>query len=48
MVVLVALDEAEDQVPDVEGLTPHSTVVVLAQHLLVLGRAEEGSVMHFI
>ena len=30
VVVLVALDEAEHQVPDVEGLTPHSTVVVPA------------------
>ena len=35
--VLVALDKVEHQVPDVEGLTPHSMVVVLAQRLLVLG-----------
>ena len=48
MVVLVALDEAEHQGPDVEGLTPHSTAVVLAQHLLVLGRTEEGDVACFI
>ena len=31
--VLVALDEAEDQVPDVEGLTPHSSAVIPSQHL---------------
>ena len=35
--VLVALDEAEHQVLDVEGPTPHSMAVVLAQCLLVLG-----------
>ena len=35
--VLVALDEAEHQVPNVEGPTPHSTVVVPTQCLLVLG-----------
>ena len=33
--VFVALDEVEDQVSDVEGPTPHSTVVVPAQRLLV-------------
>ena len=48
MAVLAALDEAEDQVSDVEGLTPHSTAMVLAQRLLVLGRAEEGNVTRFI
>ena len=48
VVVLVALDEAEHQVPDDEGLTPHSTAVVPAQHLLVLGQAEEGNVARFI
>ena len=37
MAVLVALDETEYQVPDVEGPTPHSTAVVPVQHLLVLG-----------
>ena len=46
--VLVALDEVEHQVPDIEGLTPHSTAVVPAQHLLALGRAEEGNVARFI
>ena len=48
MAVLVALDEAEHQVPDVKGLTPHSMAVVPTQCLLVLGRAEEGNVMCFI
>ena len=48
MAVLVALDEAKHQVPDIEGPTPHSTAVVLAQRLLVLGRAEEGNVMCFV
>ena len=48
MVVLVALDEAKHQVPDIEGPTPHSTVVVLAQRLLVLGQVKEGNVMRFI
>ena len=48
VVVLAALDEAERQAPDVEGPTPHSTVVVPAQCLLVLGRAKEGNVMRFI
>ena len=46
--ILVAPDEAENQVSNVEGLTPHSTAVVLAQRLLVLGRAEEGNAMRFI
>ena len=46
--VLVALDEAEHQVPDVEGPTPHSMAVVPAQCLLVLGRVEEGNVARFI
>ena len=45
--VLVVLDEAEHQVPDVEGLTLYSTAVVPAQCLLVLGRAEEGDVTRF-
>ena len=48
MAVLVAPDEAEHQVSDVEGPTPHSTAVVLVQRLLVLGRAEEGNVACFI
>ena len=48
VVVLVALDKAEYQVRDVEGLTPHSTAMVPALRLLVLGQAEEGNVMRFI
>ena len=48
MAVLVALDEVEHQVPDVEGPTPHSTAVVPSQRLLVLGRAEEGNIACFI
>ena len=48
MAVLVALDEVEHQVLDVEGLTQHSTTAVPAQHLLVFGRVEEGDVVHFI
>ena len=48
MVVLVALDKAEHQAPDVEGPTPHSMVVVPAQRLLVLGRAEEGNIACFV
>jgi len=46
--VLAALDEVEDQVSDVEGPTPHSTAVVPAQCLLVLGRAEEGNIACYI
>ena len=46
--VLVALDEVEYQVPDVQGLTPHSMVVVLVSCLLVPRRAEEGNVVCFI
>ena len=48
MAVLVALDEAEHQVPDVKGPTLHSMVVVPAQRSLVLGRAEEGDIVRFI
>ena len=48
MVVLAALDEAEDQFSNVEGLTPHSTVVVPSQCLLVLGQAEEGNIACFV
>ena len=47
MMVFVALDEVEYQVPDVEGPTPHSTAVP-AQRLLVLDRADEGDVARFI
>ena len=42
--VLVALYEAEDKVPDVEGLVPYPSSVVPSQRLLVLGRMEEGNV----
>ena len=35
--VLVALDEAEDQVPDVEGPASYSPAVVPSQRLLVFG-----------
>ena len=48
MAILAALDDAEDQVSDVEGLTPHSTTVVPEQRLLVLGRAKEGDVARYI
>ena len=48
MVVLVALHEAEDKVPDVEGSVPHPSAVVPSQRLLVLGRTEEGDVVGFI
>jgi len=44
VVVLVALDEAEHQVSNVEGLTSHSMAMVPAQCLLVLGRVEEGDI----
>ena len=46
--VLVALHEAKNQVPDVEGSVPHPSTVVPSQHLLVLGRTEEGDVMGFV
>ena len=46
--VLVALGEVEHLVLDVEGLTPHSTAMVPAQCLLVLGRAKEGDIACFI
>ena len=48
VVDLVALDEAEQQVPNVVSPTLHSTAMVPAQRLLVLGRAEEGDVACFI
>ena len=48
MAVLVALDKVENQVSDIEGLTPHSTAMVPAQCLLVLGQMEEGDVTLFI
>ena len=46
--ILVALDEAEHQVFDVEISTPHSMAMVQAQCLLVLGRAEDGDITCFI
>ena len=46
--VLVALDKVEHQVPDVEGSTLHPIAMVLGQHLLVLGRVEEGNIACFI
>jgi hypothetical protein len=48
VVVLVALHEVEDQVPDVEGSTPHSSAMVPSQRLLVLGQAEEGDITRFV
>ena len=48
MAVLVALHEAEDKVPDVEGSVLHPSAMVPSQRLLVLGRAEEGDVVSFI
>ena len=48
MAVLVALHEAENKVPDVEGSVPHPSAVVSSQRLLVLGRMEEGDVAGFI
>ena len=48
MAVLVALNEVEHQVPNVEGLSTHSTAVVPVQCLLVLCRAEEGNIVCFI
>ena len=48
MAVLVALHEAENQVPNAEGSVPHPSVVVPSQRLLVLGRMEEGDVAGFI
>ena len=48
MIVLVALHEAENQVPDIEGSVPHSSAVVPTQRLLVLGQTEEGNVAGFV
>ena len=48
MAVLVALYEAEDKVPDVEGSVPYPSSVVPSQRLLVLGRMEEGDVAGFV
>ena len=46
--VLAALQEAENQVPDVEGSVPHPSAVVPSQRLLVLGQTEEGDVVGFV
>ena len=46
--VLVTLYEAENKVPDIEGSVPHPLAVVPTQHLLVLGRTEEGDVTSFV
>ena len=48
MVVLVALHKAEDKVHNVEGSVPHPSAMVPSQHLLVLGRTEEGDVAGFV
>ena len=48
MAVLVALHEAENQVPNVEGSVPYSSAMVPPQRLLVLGQMEEGDVASFI
>ena len=48
MTVLVALHEAENWVPDVEGSVPHPSAVVPSQRLLVLGQMEEGDVASFV
>ena len=42
VMIFIALDEVEYQVPNVEGPTPHPTAVVPTQRLLVLSRAEEA------
>ena len=47
MAVLVALHKTEDEVSDVEGSTPHLSIVVPSQRLLVLSRTEEGDVVGF-
>ena len=48
MTVLVALHEAENQVPDIEGSVPHPSAMVPSQCLLVLGLAEEGDIVGFV
>ena len=46
--VLGALYEVENQVPDVEGSVPHPSAMVPMQRLLVLGQTEEGDVAGFV
>ena len=48
MADLVALDDVEDKVPDVEGPVPYPSAVVPSQRLLVLGQTEEGDVLGFV
>ena len=48
MAALVALDKAEDEVPGVEGSTPHPSAVVPSQRLLVLSQTEVGDVTGFV
>ena len=48
MAVLVALYEAEDKVPNIEGSVTHPSAVVPLERLLVLGRTEEGDVAGFV
>ena len=48
MAVVVALYEAEDKVPNVEGSVPYPSSVVPSQRLLVLGREKEGNITRFI
>ena len=48
MAVLVALYEAEDKVPNVEGSVPYPSSMVPSQRLLVLGRMEASDVAGFI
>ena len=48
MTVLVALYEAENQVPNVENSVPYLSAMVSTQRLLVLGRTEEGDVTGFV
>ena len=48
MAVHVALYKAENEVPNVEGSVPHLSAMVPSQHLLVLGRMEEGDVTGFV
>ena len=48
MAVLVALYEAENQVPNIEGSVSHPSTVVPMQRLLVFGRTEEGDVAGFV
>ena len=48
MAIFVALHEAENKVPDVEGSVLYPSSMVPSQRLLVLGRMEEGDVAGFV